>query len=619
MRLARALIIMFLFFPQFTALVFSQAVKEEVLYTVENDEDASPKSIYYDPKTGKFCYVKYYPDNDNLMFNDFSIVYNGKESIRYEYNSGYRVLFDSKGNYYAVVNVRQGEDPILLDSINEDSNSYIVTGNNSYDAVLFNSDSIYGGRIEGGSLHITPNDEFQFTAKKGDDRFVIVTYSPDKGISESKEYFYIENMYNGVYNYLIYMDTQPHDSLKWRDENGNAGHLVSDGEKMTILIGEKEIKTDYYHAYAAGFTLDRKGELSYIATIGSRYFGDSGKAFVVQGDRKYREFDMVYYPVMFNSKNEPIYIAEDKTEGLIEYYLMSGDSIILSETFQPDEVKTGKGMYWSINHLKSIEKNGYKLYDTVYNRMLNNIGDLYIKTGYSFRGYIGALLYPLANMVFDTKGNAISFLVEWEKPYSQKLVIWNKDMEFEEVYDTNQMYLEYGFTMDDKAFFIGSYKDHKKGKSKSTLYINGKAIESFPEIELSQSITGPQYRKGVYFNSKNEYAFIGGTYKAIHKTGFKNVLAKFVVTSNGVQIPEGIENGFDRINYLAYLKNDRLFYIGVVDDKESEMTQSFVVIDGKSIPNRYDRIDDIIYDRDKDLISFIASRGSNIYKVIISF
>jgi hypothetical protein len=577
----------------------SQTLTEYEIYSDNTIEDIKVYNFIYDKNTGNYCYLYY-----NAMTNKYVINSKDGESGEFDYISVYDIRFDSKGSYYALVS-NYNED---------DSLEYFLIANGETVSKFQKAESY--------SSFVDKNDDFKFVYSEGDS-VRICTYSINNELTTSEKYFAAKPIYR--YKEESEYDIALGQEDLFEDTNGNYGFVVSDGVTSSILFGDNVIKTPYTDINSNSLVYDKQGILCYIAKMEGKFYENKGREFIVQGDKKHKEFDYVYLPVLFDKNNNPVYNTVDSTQAGHISKLVIGDDY---QKIYSDASKTKLGAdydggiyllnidsddnitYYGAIMLKPDSEDLASEHSIMYNVV-------YVVNGVEKKFYLNSGLWKfnknergLITFVTDELGNKTRLLLT--KNNKQKIV---SKMDYNEIPD-------YGFiNSTNKIYYVGViFGDWtKKIKDQYFIYIDNKRIGKYEAI-IFQEQTGDF--SIIKFSSKGNYAFV--IQESETDIGDENFeYYTYVVTDAGRQAPiinfETKKKSFDFIENLFYTRNNKLFCTAGIYNYEKSSDQYQIMVDNKPLDEIYNSIDKLQYDEEKNVVSFMGSRAGSIYEVKVFF
>jgi len=578
----------------------AQIVTEKEVFSSEYKGNIDLYSFIYDEPSGNFCY-SYFVENENKYF----IISKKALSEKYDFVNLTEVLFDSKGNYYAVTGDYKKDYGI-------DNHFLIVNGKTELNFPF----------IDSYSSSMNKDDEFMFIFKQFD-KYKLGYYSVEKGFRESIPYDMLKSIY-------IIDPTPPAEEDGgdhpvrgnfYKDENGERGFVAIADGKAKLIFGTKEILTDFSDVNEGSLTKNNNSELVFVAKRGGNFYEGSGNEFVVSGGKEYKSFGYVNPPIFFNENNEPVYSAGDSIgENVYDTYL-----VIADERQQPymrenssqktprfgygiTELKIDKGSttYFGFEEIRvpgQKTKPGEEVYDQYYNKafMVNN--GMADELGYN----TGKIIYCKdGQMLFSgiSDLNKKEYLLMQSNGVSK--IILNR-----KIYNG---FPEYGLAPDGQIYYIGqNYDDPSKNiKYEADLFIGDELIGNYEYIV-------PQYINNtgstLKFDSKNNYAYVAG--ERIDSITYHD----YVYTNKGrVPLPKsasGKERKFNYITGLMYSKSDKLFYLADMRTG-SDKTEAEIFVDNVPVKT-YDAVGEPKYDPIKDQVNFFAAKNKKVYNVTVQF
>lgn len=583
-------------------LSYGQKIEEKLLYSGTGQNTVDAYSFYTDGN-GNYAYVEYDP------------------------NSSQSRLVSNKGNsdYYDVVNADAKFDK---------------NGNNYTSAYNFRKDTTYlaennvlllnGARIgemtsiDSYNAFVNSDGEYQCVVTEGDKQYIL-KYSIDKGINKTGPYDAVKSIYAEMTD-VPYMSEGDGDSKMYqnlfKNKNGDYGYILIQNGKASIMWGNDVTNTDYTDISEISFTYDKSGALSYIAKGNGLFYSAYGSEFVVQGDKKWNEFNSINAPIKFNKDNVPVYVTMDS----------------INETTYMSRLVVGNDYYKVMNSSKNSEISGYSggIYDVnlspdgsisftgqsqIITKNPNGYDDYTYKTVNVNNGVEGKSYYNQGAKKYNKSGSVLvaGSANQTDKKVSLFMIKGNEGkVVSEKKYDGLN---DYDFINGgNKFYYIGvTYGDYDKGtKDKSDVYVDGELIGTYENL-LGQSSENGNYNSMI-FNASGDYAFV------VQNSNEKKVNGEMVydytseiVSNRDFDMPSLPYNKerFAYIDNLKFLKNGKLFYIGYLYPNDMT-TESYLVVDGKLIGKPYTSLNNVKYNKDGSM-TFRASRGSSIYDVTLRF
>ncbi len=580
---------------------YSQVLNETAIFSPGGTDPVDPWNIAHNEYNGQYAYVKY----DALM-NLYSVVYEGKESGKFGYISNYDIKFDTKGNYYVLATEYTDPDTYTYEYV-----------------LLVNGDSIGSYKYaEPYNAMVTKNDEYRFTARTGegeDSKTKIMTYSVSGGMRESEEYLLVKPIYKGDYPLDYGEGDVPYTNL-FLDKNGNPGYVVLDGINASLMFGDNMTRTDYTDIDANTFVYDKNGNMCYIAKNGAEFYTAPGNEFLVQGSQQHAAFDYVYGPVLFTSNNTPVYMGGEALVDMVSnYFVIVGDE---KQEVYMDAGKSLKAERLSggIYDLQVDANDNVSYYGTIYNEAPEtkegpNSKTAFIVNGIASKFYVGMGMWKASGdqvLVSYSPGNDYYTSALVHMTGGDEKVIFDKP---------GYSVQDYGFTPDGKIYYVTMKEGDYDTKVKPTysIYLDGIKIGDY-EMVLFE---GTGMNTGMMqFSKRGDYAFAASTFN-YYEEG-KDIVQNYayVITNKGKQDPQILMGNsaedFDYIESMFYSSNDRLFYIGGINDYAKNVYYSEVIVDGVNLGKSYTGLSNVKYDEVSNSVSFLASRDGTIYRVSVS-
>ena len=580
----------------------AQSVNEEEVFSLPDGTTADAWSLVNNGEYGKPVYVNY-----DAAANKYSILYDGKESGKYEYISSYDIKFDSRGNYY------------VLASEVADPNNYIY----NY-ILLVNGDSIASFiNAESYNAMMTKDDEFKFTMRTSlepDAMSKIITYSIAGGLSESEEYVFAKPIYKGNTYYGDHEGDMGGNNY-FTDKNGNSGYIVSDGITSTILLGSDVIRTEYTDIDPSSFGYDNNGVLTYIAKIGGQFYTAPGNEFVVQGDKRYQSFDNVYSPVYFTSKNEPVYTGvETISEYSYNSFIVIGDQ--RQEVYlDKDKKEKLSGFTGGLYDLQVKDNGDIAYYGSIMEEAKDSKEGSFTNTAYVVNNVAGKFYNGLGQWKFNSIGEGLA-TYNPDKDYYSMALLHLKDGKIRELKGSKfTSILDYGFTNTGKIYYTAMKEGNYETKVKPEYYVYIDDIQIGKYETILYQGYGDSY-SSISFDGQGDYAVAVSTFDYYEEGEVFNPSA-YVVTSKGKQDPRVISGDarkdFNFIDFMFFSTNNKLFYFGGVNDTPNNKYYSEMIIDGKNMEKVYTGVANINYDKLTNRATFTGARDNKVYSVTVSF
>jgi len=579
----------------------AQTISEKEVFSTEFKGNIDLYNFIIDSLTGTYCYA-YFMEDDKKYF----IISNNSMSEKYDVVNVSEAVFDSKGNYYTVT-ANYKEDYGI--------DNYFVIANGK---TVLNFDY-----IDSYNAGINNADEYVFIFKQFD-KYKIGYYSIKKGLRQSEPY----DMVKAIYNLDLSPPLEEEGGGRrekedfYTDENGERGFVAITDGKAKLIFETKEILTNYSDINEASLTKNKNSALSFIAKKNGRFYESVGNEFVVSGGIEYNSFMKVNPPVLFNERNEPVYVAGDSLgENIYDNYIVIGN--VKEQAYMRDNrsMKTPRFDY-GITDLK-VDKESISYFGTeeiiipAHKSQPNEevYDQYYSRTFLIKNGAADELGYNTGKVIYFKDGqilySGISDLTKKDYLLMQSngisKIILNKKM-YNEIYD-------YGISPGGEIYYVGqNYEDTVNNtKFESHLYFGDNLVGKYEYLVIQYMNNTSSVLK---FDSRNNYAYIAGE-------KFDSISSKdFVYTNNGkLPIPKtnaGIIKKFNYIWGLMYSKSDKLFYIAEFK-KDEDKYEMEMFADNVSMGKPYDLIGELNYNEGTDQLKFFALRENKIYSVTIKF
>ena len=598
MKITTALLI--LFSLVITNISMSQSVSEQEIFSAPQDEMAMLYNFVYDKNSGSYCYII----NDPITFK---YVINSRygNSKSYDYLSNFYIKFDALGNYYSV------------------ASNYYPEG--TYDSSLYyliiNGDEVakleYAEPYDG---YINPDDKFEFVVKEGE-KFKIATVSSTSPISYSQPF----DQVRVAWRYIPVQDNMTgDDDFFVRDANRHRYYIVRNDGKAYFYHGGIVDATLYSDIDNSSLTYDNAGQLSYVAKSMGEFWETDGNEFVVQGSKSYNSFLKVYTPVLFNSSNEPVYVAAAEKVNEDNYI----STLVIGNDLKPAYTNSSKtermenftaGIYnlaidesGNISYIGSARHNWDEFdYETVYSKAAFVTND------------VGSPFYFDPGTVIENMSGDKLFTINPNSTYGKSVLNLNSRGENKIVSDNKFDFIgDYGFTSDGEIFYIGVISgNYELGiKDQYIIVMNDIEVATNPSLIFSEVDEGKY--SYLAFDKNNNFAF--ATYDLIDSSSDYNewYSVSFLKTNTGTVSPKILSFPgrafFNSIERFMYLDNGKLFSIGYSYDYSNQyLTYSQLNVDETPVDKIYNSITEFKYDKLMNRITFMGSRDNKIFNVVV--
>lgn len=570
--------------------VHAQKLTETRLFTYSSRMiNLDANNFIYDKKTGNFCYIDF-----DLNTSKYSIIYKDNSSEKYDYISGFDIKFDSKGNCFAF-------------GVN-----YIDTALSDYVLIVNGEEASHFKYVQIYESFINKKDEFVFVYQQNDD-YIIAKYTIEKGLRPSETYKFVKALRN--YSYRIENEDIYSEEL-FTDKDGEKGFVVSNGNTASIILGEKIIETPYTDIESSSLTYDKSGTLCYIAKSNGHFYELNNAEFVVRGNVKFNEFYNVFPPVLFDSKNQPVYVISDSSEQKISQKVIVGNNVF--KTYKDRKKKiSGSEYFESISFLTISKDDEISFYANNSEPYFNGIDTLYLYyMCYVNNGIESEFLLNGSNWKFNKYGSSL-YTYSTSKDNNAYNLILNQKGTTKKINSRNfNFYHDFGFINNtEKIYYIGViYGNYeKKIKDKYYVYIDNKLIGIYEFVIFQQE--GDDFIS-IRFDSKNNYTFIVQESRW-NKANEIDEFFTYVISQKGKIIPQ-FKDGkkeFDYIQNLIFTNNNKIFYIGGIHSDLTNSETLYAVFNNIAFKETYNSIK--YFENKKNHINFLASRGNEIYLVKI--
>ena len=569
---------------------FAQIIEETLISEFDVPQNAEVFDFSRDSATGKFCYVIW-----NIDHTFGRVLYENMLSEPYGYLNSDKIRFFSDGSYAAY-----GES--YSDSTSKATGTVIVNGKNVYSSEY----------IDWYSSYINSKDELISISKEGE-KYFLIRYSLKNGVKKSSPYDELRAAFTMKPSRSEEGDEYIMDDEYLVDDKGERLYVGVADNKAFLIQGENSEETPYSDIDYSSMVYDRSGKLCYIAkTNGGLYSAPKG-FFVVQGEKKFKSFDYIYPPLLFDAANSIYYVASDSVgEYVYDSYLVKNDKRISAQSsgntndvtssiqdvsISPD----GNISYVAWHESKQpVGENG-ESYNTTHSYVSN--GREYF-LGYNLRPIVraknGDLLYVAQSKLGNMQNDLYTF-------NGNKVSKVNKGT-YDEIYG-------YDYTPDGKIYYIGM-KEDKSANTYTTsdeLFIGDVKIGNYGYLVYQ---TVGDSAQALVYSGNGDYAFV-----ADEKVDENQYYSSIYVNGNKLPRPVISEQGSNQISNvfnLFYSVNGKMFYIATTKTSENysnNVMEAFV--DNVSTGKTYNSIGKINYDPVLNTVSFLASRSKGIYEVKI--
>ncbi len=570
----------------------AQVIEETLISEFDVPQNADVFDFNIDKTTGKFCYVIW--NNDHT---GGKIQYGNTVSEQFNSIISDKIRFFSDGSYSAFGNYYE-------DSSRKSTGTLIVNGKS-----VFSSEY-----IDWYSSYINKNDELILISKEGE-KYFLIRYSLDKGIKRSEPYDELRAAFTMKPSTSEEGDEYISDDEYLVDGNGERLYVGVANNKAYLIQGGKREETPYTDIDFTSIVYDRNGEMCFIAKSNGGLYTSPKGFFVVKGGKKFRTFDYIYPPLYFDGSNSVYYIASDSiAEYVYDSYLVKNEKKVSPQTSARDKNVTS-----SIQELK-IDPDGsvsYVAWQETKQMSADNVESYNTSHAFISDGKETFLGYNLRPIVRGSNGDML--FVAQSKLGVMKFDLYKFDGNdvrkvnkegYDEIYG-------YGFTPDDKIYYLGMREDKSADTYNSTvdLYIDNEKIGNYGYLIYQ---TAGDSAQALVYSGKGDYAFVTDEkisdnkyYSSIHVNGKK--LSPPKISQPGSEYISNVYN-------LFYTVNGKMFFTATTKSGESYSDNVMEVFaDNSSLGKIYNSIGKINYDPNLNTVNFLASRGKGIYEVNVKF
>lgn len=582
--------------------IFSQTIDEKEIFNLEYKGNAELYNFILDDVSGNYCYAYLMPDEKKT----FIISPKGK-SEKYDFIMTFDTKFDSKGNYFAVSGNYESDYGI--------DNYFLIINGKTFKGLEY---------IESSGSFINKKNEYVFIFKIKE--YYYVGYAKADGSFRQSEKF---DQVKPIYKYFQGRgkegdNEQIGDDYFYKNAKDERGFIVIQNGKAGMLFGDDLNMTDHSDILETSLTLNNNNELSYIAKNGGKFYENSGNEFVVSGDKKYKSFDYVNPPLLFNKDNEPVYKSSDSTEEFLQHsYLVKGDER-LQVSFDQSEENLKPVLIYEIYEIKFSENGDITYFASADEIIPATPGDAtaydeyYVKTYIVKNGKALLLGYNTGNVIYDKEGNiiyaGISDLNKKEyllmQSNGESIIIIGKGD-----YD---LIADYGFMKDGELYYFGQqFSNDETGRKGSVKFYAGN--------DLKNDFENVSYQSYEYGAVMIQFSPVSDGYViCADENKGPGQQSCYLVTDKGkMKFPENTVSGtgkFLNILNIIYTGNDKIFYTGIteLDTTDYSYTEE-IFTDEISLGKNYRQVQKIKYNRSDNTINFLGSRRNKIYSVSVRF
>jgi hypothetical protein len=534
---------------------FSQAVTEKLIVKLLPEDVSTGYDVKYDKNTGGFVYQHY----DTTTSLAYMITPKGKTGNYGGVNS-YNAFFDKQGNvYFAAFNVK--EDTVY---------TYFLLKNTD---VIGTFEFINDNWIE-------KNGSLYFSVKENGKTSLAALDLSGGTITKGNAYDDIMFVYYPVPAY----EGEPIGYPGFTSD-GKPYYIASENAKKFVVIGDQKQK-EYADIDAYNFTLDKNGQLVYIANDKGSLYDDSslGATFVVQGNKEYKKFDYVYGPLIFDNNNNPVYTAGYKSNNTSIY----PQKIVIGDN------ETGK-KYTSGVSFQQFMPSGQLVF----------VGSTYIDSAHSssclvIDGKEGKKYDNIANLIFTQNNVPVFVATDGSKQFVVK-----GDSKLTDGYPG---IMDFKMLPGSKLCFTSAvWGNYDKGiPDKYYVHIGDEKFGPYEAVSISA------YGDGVYVQTDNagNYGYIAS--KIID---MKNYVYQYTAYSN-----RGKSAAFDNIDNMKLL-NGKLYFAGSkVTDRTNYASRTKLYCDFKPITEEYDSFTSLDAGAPQPgIMAFTGSKGNEIYYIEVKY
>lgn len=546
-------IIAVFFAAVFAPSVSAQTPNEKLLATIPpSSYSTDAYSFKYNPTTGAWVYGSY-----DTTSRFYTLVTSKGNSKPMSFLMQYNTIFDYDGNSYTIVG----------DYVNDTSSTYSILKNNEPTSVSGYSFISDGWAEKNGVIY--------FSAQK-DAKNYFCTYDMKSGaVTESKPYDEVRLVYF-PYNFV---EGEPMGVVGFT-KDGRAYYVASADNETFMVIGGVEQKhysdISYYEV-----KMDNNDNPVYIAKDKGKMYEERGNTFLVHGTNEYKKFDWIYGPLLLDNNNNPIYVGQDSVG---EYVYRS--TIMRGST----EIKTYDGSIYSY----MLAPNGKLAYIVSYNATDPNDQT----TGQSMIVFDGkeSKKYSSIGMLEFSKNSELLYTVTDKKGKSQLI---SGSETASEKFD---YFPGFGYLGDGSLYYVGTnYGNYETKKpDKNFVFIHDEKEGPYDFTNTSDYTEN----KIVMSDKSGNFAYVAG-----RNTDYDNYIYKYNVYTNNWK-----SDDFDVVTDTKVINGKVIFFGGNAKVKGDYNYNYRLYINNKPVGDTYSSITEV-KDNGSGTLSFLASRGDNIYMV----
>jgi hypothetical protein len=506
----------------------------------------------------------------------------------------YSFKYDEKTDSYLYVkydSTKELKNTVISNRGNSGDYDYINSYNAIFDAEgnyyltveIKTSDSTYKNAFlkNGKEIMIYDNISMEPVEKNGiiylicteKDKSFLVEYNLSNGnISKGKSY---DDLIPCLYN-KNQIEGEPIGRLGFTDDN-KIFYVAKSKNEAFMVIGNEEQK-HFADIDAYSVIQDKSGKFAFVAKdTGSFMYSSDG--FVVYGDKRYKTFYSIYNLVT-DKDDDIIYIAADYSENGYPQKVMKGNKEVS---------KTYSGGLYNLDFTPEG-----KIY-FIASEIKKNLDEY--ESFVVFDGKEGKR-YPSINSIQVLPGDELIYTAQYNEDISC-IIRGSKEIRG----DKKQFFLYADLLKDGRFAYVGvEYGDYEKK-------INDKYI-----VKIDKEKFGPydgmmvlNYEKQSYIlsDTKGNYAYV--VYNIKNYTDYY-----YAIYTN-----KGKSSEFDNISDVSLYNGKTLYNVSRITDKENYTYKYQIYYDNKPISPEYDNIVEYKFNEKTGIVSYLISKGNEIYKVEI--
>ncbi|CAN5594299.1 hypothetical protein BH10BAC5_BH10BAC5_07380 [soil metagenome] len=614
-----------LYFLLFTFFVISsinaQTINETEIFKNTSGTNMDPYGIQYD-NSGNWAFIQYDYTDPNI--SRAKIVSN-KFATDWLENLNDIGKFDKHGNLYSTTYKLKSDGSyeteyytLLINGIPFgnydflDNYNAVINSNGDYEFIYSKDGIYYIGKMSNGSLvQSMPYKMVKYTFKSEYGNSAM-------GEGEGRRVDEIKLVPQGE---GMPGDELPVNDIFYRDGKGNVGYILVTDNGSNIKFGDNIIETSFPDINESSFQNDNNNEMVFIGKDRTEY-SYSGLQTIVMKNNKYRVRGMITTPLIFMSDNTPVYSVMDSLNENTYY-----TKVYIGDKEYPvyrDAARTKKILGFN-SGITDLAINNGKIIFTGINSTQGKKSEQFPEGEYLSKGSLvidGVMGNELENLSLVKRSYNGKYLYSYMPNHNkvQYGLYLGGMSDPERVIDKGYDYFtDYDFISGSDNYYAVASKDgdYDKGiPGRSFVYLNNKLVGESELISSGNSLEPDNYGI-VRFAPNGDYAFGGGISRGdnwIYNVFTKNGIAK-VDKSNAPGLSD-----FNSVDYVYFTPSSKLFFLGMVNTSTgTDYTQkNYLVYDGKVLDKFYDNVQDLVYNKKDNSLTFKGFRDNVLYNVKVS-